>query len=314
MIPKSILSFFLILGSIGIIESAANMEKSVNLTTIRWAHAVNSQALLKEALNDDIDMIEGDIILGYLIGNEVNQQSIMGHPPDNKSDTTLEIFLQNITDYNNKKPKVLKGVKLDFKDINGFQNGIPIVKNFGKNLEPIWLNADILKGPGNASEPVNAEKFLTGAKEIGTNNTLSIGWTTVWNNTLPNAKYEQNHIDEMIKTIKDNNVANRNITFPVRAAFVANSQKELENLLTKTKETKNNATLTIWSGQGDKVDDKKLRDVILKIGVDRIYLDVPKELEQKLHLHSSQGSLRASLLHFSFVSLFMILISEYLKK
>ena len=43
---------------------------------------------------------------------------------------------------------------------------------------PVFLNADILAGPGNATVvPVNAESFLAEAKTYP-EYTLSVGWTT----------------------------------------------------------------------------------------------------------------------------------------
>lgn len=44
---------------------------------------------------------------------------------------------------------------------------------------PVFINADILSGPVNAtSTPVNAKNFLQGASEIIPECTLSVGWTT----------------------------------------------------------------------------------------------------------------------------------------
>jgi hypothetical protein len=45
---------------------------------------------------------------------------------------------------------------------------------------PLWLNADILKGPVNATEdplPVDAKRFIAGAAKLP-QALLSIGWTT----------------------------------------------------------------------------------------------------------------------------------------
>lgn len=44
---------------------------------------------------------------------------------------------------------------------------------------PVWINADILPGPVEATgTPVNAAQFLSGAAETFPQSTLSIGWTT----------------------------------------------------------------------------------------------------------------------------------------
>lgn len=106
--------------------------------------------------------------------------------------------------------------------------------------------------------------------------TLSIGWTTGSN--FP-ATYTDTHVNEMLRIIRDNNVTQR-ITFPVRAAIAAESGEQMLRLLTTTA----NSTLTVWSGKEDAVDVGKLRDVIKAAGLDRVYVDVPEELREKLRL------------------------------
>lgn len=48
-------------------------------------------------------------------------------------------------------------------------------------------------------------------------------------------------------------------------------------------------TLTIFSGSDDTVDVKKLKATILDIGVDKVFLDVPNDLEEKLRLDLSKS-------------------------
>lgn len=44
---------------------------------------------------------------------------------------------------------------------------------------PVFLNADILEGPANATKtPVDANAFLSGAVKVLPKSILSIGWTT----------------------------------------------------------------------------------------------------------------------------------------
>lgn len=44
---------------------------------------------------------------------------------------------------------------------------------------PIFLNADILSGPVNATtDPLNATQFLKEANDILPESVLSVGWTT----------------------------------------------------------------------------------------------------------------------------------------
>lgn len=101
-----------------------------DLTKVRWAHAVNSETKLQEALADgEVDMIEADIILGK-IDNSGQFLPVMGHPPLKSSDITLNDFLLNILDFNSNSITP-KGVKLDFKSIEVFEASVEI-------LDQLW--------------------------------------------------------------------------------------------------------------------------------------------------------------------------------
>ena len=103
------------------------------------------------------------------------------------------------------------------------------VEKFGQNLPfQIWFNADILKGPVNASnEPVNPEIFLKLCNQYFPNATLSPGFTTCFSNNLTitteQMKYSLGQMEEMTKTLKKHDCLseNRKVTFPLRAVFVS---------------------------------------------------------------------------------------------
>lgn len=42
--------------------------------------------------------------------------------------------------------------------------------------------------------------------------------------------------------------------------------------------------MTVWSSEGDAVEVDRLRALILTVGLERTYLDVPQELAASLHL------------------------------
>ena len=46
----------------------------------------------------------------------------------------------------------------------------------------------------------------------------------------------------------------------------------------------NKITFTIWSSSGDFVDVEHLRTFIFKMGLDKVFVDVPEELSSQLHL------------------------------
>lgn len=144
---------------------------------------------------------------------------------------------------------------------------------------PVWINADIISGPVNASTtPVDPVRFLNGSR-LFSNSVLSIGWTTDYGFINNNASYTNDQVENMLNAIKDNEVT-LPITFPVRAGIAANSLENMQKLMASVQ----NSTLTVWSSALDYVDVEKLRIVIFTVGLDRVYVDVPEELMNKLDL------------------------------
>ena len=101
-------------------------------------------------------------------------------------------------------------------------------------------------------------------------------------------QYSTSHTNEMVKEL---NKPSHSVTFPVRACYVANDEKDSDILGKLLEATKGqNSTLTIWSAKDDVVNATKLSEVIKRIGLDKIYLDVPMELRQQLDLNSAFGA------------------------
>ncbi|CAD1475361.1 unnamed protein product, partial [Heterotrigona itama] len=268
-----------------------------NLTKIVWAHAVNNKTLLENALKTaDIMMLEADVTIAN------NTTPIMAHPPENTSDLTLEEFLDKVITKN-----VTKGIKLDFKSIEAFNASKPILDKVRNNITfPVFLNADILAGPVNANAtPVNAVSFLTEAKAYS-EYTLSVGWTTRYEakDNATEARYTEKQIQEMIDILKKQNIT-QPITYPVRAGLAANDIKVIKSLMEKSSEMKN-ATLTIWSSEGDKVDADQLSALIRDVGVKKVFVDVPQDLLNKLHYSgASSVSVASVALAVTFVTAFL---------
>ncbi|XP_014237451.1 protein FAM151B [Trichogramma pretiosum] len=283
-----------------------------NLTLVKWSHAINNKNMLNAALaSNETMMIEADVVLGILKtdNNSTPPYPVMGHPPHLQNlDLSLEEFLKHILDAHSKENKKV-GMKLDFKSIEAFEASIDIVKKHNITV-PLWVNADILEGPVNATTAngaplaVNAKLFLDGAAKLP-QALLSIGWTTrVLSQTGLNATYTGNYTLEqaniMISKLQDSKT-NQSVTYPVRACFVANDDKDtdvLGKLLTNS--SSNNPTLTVWSAVEDKnVNATKLSEVIKRIGVEKVYLDVPEELYNKLSLNSAINTKNSKLIQFS---------------
>lgn len=45
---------------------------------------------------------------------------------------------------------------------------------------PVWINADILTGPGGHSRPLDPDGFLSAVSTLPTSTVLSLGWTSGW--------------------------------------------------------------------------------------------------------------------------------------
>lgn len=258
-------------------------------------------------------MIEADIVYGRLINDTSNVlQPIMAHPPSLTSDITLKSFLTQVLSFNNMVTKQKqKGVKLDFKSTDVFENSLPMLIELWDTMNyPVWINADIYRGPLNniLTTPVDAQIFFNGSKSLP-NATLSTGWTTLWGANYTEGSYTMNQVNEMIEGIKSSGVKNP-ITFPVRAGIAAQSITQLEHLYNSLNET-NLVTFTIWSSITDFVDVEKLRKMIFHFGVDKVYVDVDEELSKKLRLDVNSGlSVRSNLVVASLLILVVIFLSS----
>lgn len=150
---------------------------------MRWSHGTNSQRELAEALEDDeIMLVEADVIVGSA------GDIVMAHPPQTTSDLPLRQFLERIHAHNEAVSVkgvtkcITKGIKLDFKHIAAVRPGLQLLKQVvGPLFEvsyPVFLNADILCGPGSAPVHINADEFVSSCLELGPPcAVLSLGWT-----------------------------------------------------------------------------------------------------------------------------------------
>lgn len=86
-------------------------------------------------------MLEADVLLGTLTDDKNNETvPIMGHPPSNTSDLSLEQFLNTIQLYNTHNKNNTRGIKLDFKTIDVFERSIPILEKSYEEVPPIIIN------------------------------------------------------------------------------------------------------------------------------------------------------------------------------
>lgn len=45
---------------------------------------------------------------------------------------------------------------------------------------PVWINADVLAGPGGHVQPLDPQAFLSAVRDLPPHMVLSLGWTTGW--------------------------------------------------------------------------------------------------------------------------------------
>ncbi|XP_030763571.1 uncharacterized protein LOC115888126 [Sitophilus oryzae] len=109
----------------------------------------------------------------------------------------------------------------------------------------------------------------------------------------------------MLNSIKTNNVSDLSFTFPVRAVYAANSTANLTTLL----EGVSGSTLTIWSGEDDKVNVTNLRSLLEKVKLGKTYIDVPETLLNEIHLDTISS---ASLSSLSWVTMGVMLLFTFI--
>lgn len=264
---------------------------------ITWAHAVNSKEKLEKFLKTDILMFEADVIMKY---NKNDTEPVMAHPPANDSDLTLRAFLESLK-------LTRKGIKLDFKSLMAVQPSMSVVQSvYGSTDKPLWLNADILIGPGSNSQsnpPVDPQDFIKTCTTTYPSATLSLGWTTEWYEGITSDGYTQSMVEEMESICRNTTQV---ITFPIRAIYVRRSWGPLKWLL----DTSIRYTLTIWSAVDDDVQVEDLVWLTKQIDKRRLYMDLPSELDDAFRKAlASKGTVASSvsstvcLMFASFVSL-----------
>lgn len=186
----------------------------------KWAHSTCSREELLAALDDhDITAIEADIVMGRLLLDDSGVvQPIMAHPPNFTSDLTFDCFMELAT---KKKRDGIphKHLKLDFKQLETLEpalNSLHTVMSRQDNAfdKTIFLNADILHGPGKRSSPlhIDADTFietcLRFTRKHGSTNdlvkySLSLGWSV---DCRSFTGYTSSDVDHMMEVIERNGV------------------------------------------------------------------------------------------------------------
>ncbi|XP_029916799.1 protein FAM151B isoform X2 [Myripristis murdjan] len=234
---------------------------------VTWSHATNSRSVLSAALTGRTHMIEADIIMR---GRDP-REPIMAHPPEMDSDITLREWLEGIGTHS-------KGIKLDFKSLEAVAPSMVLLEEvWGESERPVWINADILPGPGGKASPLEPSAFLAAVRAFSSHAVLSLGWTTGWMPDTDNPGYSWDMVREMDQVCRN---LSHPVSFPVRAALLAQSFPQLKWLLQQS----DRYTLTVWTGQNDKFPVEDLLPYREAFDKSRIYYDLPDSQRTQLSL------------------------------
>ncbi|XP_003744744.1 protein FAM151B [Galendromus occidentalis] len=209
--------------------------------------------------SETVNFIEADILMGGTKSG-LHDVPIMAHPPDNSSDISFAEWIEIASE-----AETSKGLKLDFKDIESVEPCLRKLQEIKKNSDrEIWLNADILIGPGSPKRPaVDRARFLALAGASPLKHTLSIGWTT----GAASAGYSWRNVLEMLAVIEKIPESTA-ITFPVRLSKL--SFYPLAVLIGSEK----NYSLTVWSSLEDSPSYLELIR-LYRAFPGRVFLDLP---------------------------------------
>lgn len=225
---------------------------------VSWSHAVNSRSRLTEALTGHTHMLEADVI----IRGHDPREPIMAHPPDTDSDITLKEWLQAVKAQD-------KGIKLDFKSLDAVSPSVHLLQDVLDQLShPVWINADILSGPGGQVRPLEPRAFLSAATALPSHTVLSLGWTTGWTAGTDSPGYSWDMVRVMEELCRG---LEHPVTFPVRAALLSQSFSELSWLLQQS----HRYSLTVWTAQRDEYSLQDFLSYRRQLDISRIYYDLP---------------------------------------
>lgn len=231
--------------------------KREDAADVTWSHAVNSKTKLAEALEGPTLMLEADI----LMRGRDPKEPIMAHPPDTDSDISLREWLQEVKAHN-------KGIKLDFKSLEAVSPSMQLLVDvLGPHPAPVWVNADVLYGPGGKASPLDPQRFLFAVGGLSLDTVLSLGWTTGWTQGTENPGYSWEMVREMEQICGS---LKNPVTFPVRAALMGQSVSQLMWLLQQSPRY----SLTVWTGQSDQFKMEDLLQFRKQLEPKRVYYDL----------------------------------------
>ena len=212
-----------------------------------WKHAVNTIPQLNEVLsNTHHNCLELDITW-----NPFHHQSVVRHAPLSlrllSKEITPATWIQHLKASMWLQRSYPKVIKFDFKHQSSVRPSIEtMLKTHFYNIPhlTIWLNADILSGPGYPLlTPLDPHTFINDAQRVP-NATLSLGWTTGFNTYRRDRyHYTQKMVDHMCNLTA---YLKQPVTFAIRASLIRNSWNELKRLVYPNHS--HSRTISVWTG------------------------------------------------------------------
>lgn len=189
-----------------------------------WVHKVNDiERLNKYVVSSDAMIVEGDIIL-----SKNDKEVVMAHPPETLSNLTFRKWFSMLVENR-------RGAKLDLKTPNAIIPAFEIMQSINNTSIPIFVNADIIKGPEGKTPLFKIEEFVNLLKKYFPKATLSIGWTT--------APASEKFTSEMIREgIEAAYGWEGHVTFSIGSSLIVKSWEVIKDIFDNP-----NYTITIWN-------------------------------------------------------------------
>ena len=269
--------------------SHSHMNHFLSSTGCSWSHACNSRLLLEEFLaavsavcsqsetgvrndskekpnpNDRGTSGGGDFNTTLTFGVEADvlvhpshsNTPVMCHPPYDASrvDITLSEFIARLDDVIRKDGipnNVHLIVKLDFKNVEAVRPSLDIINAHSlhaqRNVE-VWLNADILLGPGHAQKSRNPtvppHEFISLCTSALPTCTLSLGWTHGEGTPLGYTPHMAREIVAVTNTLKQH-VTLAASAMHLYATPTSTRNELLRHFSQQDETTRGRRTLTLW--------------------------------------------------------------------
>lgn len=261
---------------------------------VRWAHAVNSLEALNGVVRDgNAHFCEADVTTsadGVVPVMAHGADEVAAGPRD-----SLAAWLRAVVSANvHRSAQGPLGAKLDFKDGEAVRLGLDELAALREELgdaaadsTPVWLNADVLRGPNGRGPGVDADEFCARCLRAEPAAVLSLGWTQSADEAAATrlcgrdcwpllraagapggaGGYSDGMVDSMLEVCERYRLTQ--VTFAVRYRFVERSAAQMRRLLNHCP----SYSLTVFTSAGDPPPDREWLARELPAG--RVFLDAP---------------------------------------